>query len=80
MAKETKSREEIEFEQWSDEKFCLEAVKRHGDSLSFVKEQTEAICLEAVKRNGYSLSFVKEQKLFISILKKRKVPKSSPTT
>jgi hypothetical protein len=34
-----KSQEEIEFEQWSDEKYCLEAVKRNGYALSYVKEK-----------------------------------------
>ena len=43
---------EIFFEQYSDEKFCLEAVKSDGDALRFVKEQTAEICLEAVKSDG----------------------------
>ena len=40
---------------------ALEAVKRDGYALMYVKEQTEAIALEAVKRNGYALRYVKEQ-------------------
>ena len=48
-------------EDWNDPKYCLEAVKRDGYSLAYVKEQTPEICLEAVKENGYSLKFVKEQ-------------------
>ena len=40
---------------------ALEAVKKNGDALRYVKEQTEAICLEAVKKNGYALRYVKEQ-------------------
>jgi len=35
-----KSQEELEFEKWSDSKYCLEAVKRNGYALSYVKEQT----------------------------------------
>lgn len=35
-----KSKEEIEFEQWSNETFCMEAVKNDCDSLRYVKEQT----------------------------------------
>ena len=46
---------------WNDPKYCLEAVKRDGYFLAYVKEQTPEICLEAVKENGYSLKFVKEQ-------------------
>ena len=46
---------------WSDKEHCLEAVKRNGYSLRFVKNQTDEICLEAVKRNGYSLQYVKNQ-------------------
>jgi len=56
-----KSKEELEFEQWSNETYCLEAVKRNGDALSYVKEQTEAVCLEAVKQDGDALRYVKEQ-------------------
>ena len=37
---------------------CLEAVKRNGDALRYVKEQTEAVCLEAVKEDGYALQYV----------------------
>ena len=42
-------------------KEALEAVKRNGDALRYVKEQTEEICLEAVRRNGDALEFVQEQ-------------------
>jgi len=66
-----KSKEEMEFEQWSTEKFCLEAVKNDGDALRFVKEQNEAICLEAVKNDGDALRFVKEKKVFLKILNKK---------
>ena len=44
--------------QLSNEKDALEAVKRNGYALQYVKDQTEAICLEAVKRNGYALQYV----------------------
>ena len=47
-----------ELEIWTDEKHCLEAVKRNGYALQYVKEQTEAICLEAVKEDGYALQYV----------------------
>ena len=39
----------------------LEAVKRNGDALRYVKDQSEAICLEAMKRNGDALRYVKDQ-------------------
>jgi hypothetical protein len=42
-------------------KKAIEAVKRNGGSLRYVKEQTPEICIEAVKRNGDSLRYVKEQ-------------------
>ena len=56
-----KSREEIEFDQWSDEKYCLKAVENNGDALRYVKEQSEAVCLKAVENNGDALRYVKEQ-------------------
>ena len=40
---------------------ALEAVKRNGYSLKYVKDQTEAICLEAVKEDGDFLQYVKEE-------------------
>ena len=40
---------------------ALEAVKRNGDVLQYVKDQSEAVCLEAVKRNGDGLQYVKDQ-------------------
>ena len=40
---------------------ALEAVKKGGYSLQYVKEQTPGICLEAVKQDGCSLQYVKEQ-------------------
>ena len=46
---------------FSTEKEALEAVKRNGDALQYVKDQTEAVCLEAVKRNGDALRYVKDQ-------------------
>uniref|UniRef100_A0A6C0EMG9 DUF4116 domain-containing protein n=1 Tax=viral metagenome TaxID=1070528 RepID=A0A6C0EMG9_9ZZZZ len=56
-----KSKEEYEFEQWSDEEYCLKAVESDGDALRYVKEQTEAICIKAVESYGYALRYVKEQ-------------------
>ena len=60
------------FERWADESYCLEAVKRNGDSLQYVKEQTEAICLEAVKQDGDSLRYVKERRIWESIRRAKK--------
>ena len=48
-------------EDWNDSEYCLEAVKRDGYALEYVKEQTSEMCLEAVKRDGLTLKFVKEQ-------------------
>ena len=39
----------------------IEAVKRNGYALQYVKDQTEQVCIEAVKRNGFALRYVKEQ-------------------
>ena len=72
MAAKKKMREEIQFEQWSKESFCMKAVERNGDSLRYVKEQTEAICMKAVERNGYSLQYVKKRKTFQKIIIARK--------
>ena len=40
---------------------ALEAVKRNGCALQYVKDQTEAVCLEAVKEDGDALQYVKDQ-------------------
>ena len=40
---------------------AIEAVKRNGDALSYVKDQTEQICIEAVKQDAAALSYVKDQ-------------------
>lgn len=50
-----------DWEMWENEEFCLNAVKRNGCFLGFVKNQTEVVCLEAVKQTGYALLFVKNQ-------------------
>ena len=68
VLKDEKSEQEIFFEQYSDNKYCLEAVKQDGYALSYVKDQTKEICLEAVKRNGYALRYVKEEKTFKELL------------
>ncbi len=39
----------------------LEAVRKDGYSLRYVKKQDKDICLEAVKQNGDSLQYVKKQ-------------------
>ena len=57
-----------EFELWSDEKYCMEAVKRDGDVLQYVKEQSEAICMEAVKQNGYALQYVNKKEILLKII------------
>ena len=41
-----------DLKEWNDKKFCLEAVKRSGFALQFIKEQDREICLEAVKQIG----------------------------
>ena len=48
-------------ENWNDYNYCLEAVKRNGYNIKYVKEQTKEMCLEAVKQNGYNIKYVKEQ-------------------
>ena len=48
----------------------MEAVKRNGYELKYVKDQTEAICLEAVKEDGYALQYVLVEELFLSIAAK----------
>jgi len=52
----------------------LEAVKRNGFSLKYIKNQTPEICLTAVKENGWALEFVKEQtpEICIEAVKKDK--------
>ena len=42
-------------------KEAIEAVKRNGDALMYVKDQTQEVCIEAVKRNGYALRYVQEE-------------------
>lgn len=44
----------------TSESEALEAVKRNGLALPYVKDQTEAVCLEAVKQNGHALQYVKK--------------------
>ena len=48
-------------------KEALEAVKRNGDALRYVKDQTQAVVLEAVKRNGDALRYVLSFDLFRKI-------------
>jgi len=72
VIEEGKTSEEIEFEKWSDKKYCLEAVKKNGYALGYVKEQDKDICLEAVKNNGCALKYVKEQRIFKEIITLKK--------
>ena len=51
--------EEVEI--WSDEKFCLEAVKQYWELLKYVRNQTEVVCLEAVRQNACALQYVSNQ-------------------
>ena len=48
-------------EEWGDESYCLEAVRRNGKALKLVTKQTPEVCLEAVKKNSRALQYVKEQ-------------------
>ena len=50
-----------EYECWYDRKYCLEAVKKNGNALMYVKEQTKDICLAAVKENGNALMYVNKK-------------------
>jgi hypothetical protein len=58
----------------NDEEECLEAVKKDGMKLMFVKHQTPAICLEAVKQNGRALRRVDDQTFDICCEAVRKDP------
>ena len=68
-----KSKYELEFEQWSDEKYCLKAVENDGYALRYVREQTEAVCLKAVENAGYALQYVKKLTMLKKIIKKLKI-------
>ena len=39
---------------------ALEAVKKNGFALQYVKTQTPEICLEAIRQNGLALQYVNE--------------------
>ena len=67
LIKENVDERIIFFNKWSDEKYCIEAVKQNGNSLRFVKEQTKKICLKAVKQNRDSLQYVKNKLIFEKI-------------
>ena len=58
----------------NDEEECLEAVKKDGMKLMFVKHQTPAICLEAVKQNSRALRCVDDQTFDICCEAVRKDP------
>ena len=53
--------EHFESEAWDNYEYCLEAVRRNGYNIKYVRNQTPEKCLEAVKRNGYALNYVKKQ-------------------
>ena len=67
VIEEGKSQQEIDFEQWTDEKYCIKAVEKNGYALQYVKEQSEAICIKAVENDGDALRYVKEQSEAICI-------------
>lgn len=73
VLEEGKNKAELEFEQWSDTKFCMKAVESNGYALRYVKEQSEAVCLKAVESNGDALQYVKVKEIFYKIIKKNKV-------
>jgi hypothetical protein len=50
-----------DFEGWNDEKYCMDAVKKNGYCLQYVKNQIPDICLEAVRQDGYILKYVEKQ-------------------
>ena len=52
-------RQEIgNLEEWKDVCYCLEAVRRNGFALEYVRKQTPEICLAAVKEGGLALQYV----------------------
>jgi len=53
----------------TEEKEALEAVKRNGDALQYVKDQSEAVCLEAVKNDGDALRYVLILEIFVKLAK-----------
>ena len=53
--------EELEFEKWEDEAYCLAAVQQDCYALRHVHDQTAAICLAAVQQNGDALRYVHAQ-------------------
>ena len=48
VIEEGKSHAEIEFEQWSDEKYCLKAVESDGYALQYVKDKK--VFMKIIKR------------------------------
>ena len=56
-----------DLQKWYVEKVCLEAVKKDGYALMYVKDQSEAVCLEAVKENGYALRYVNIKASYLEI-------------
>jgi Domain of unknown function (DUF4116) len=56
---------------------ALEAVKRNGYALQYVKDQTPEICTEAVKADGDALRYV-DKKIFEP--EEEIVEKSTPAT
>ena len=63
MTKEELIKTKNEYYQYFDEQSAMEAVKKNGYALRYVKEQTEAVCLEAVKEDGDALCYVNELRL-----------------
>lgn len=46
---------------YCDEEYCMNAVKRNGLNLQFVKNQTLEICITAIENNPMAIQFVKNQ-------------------
>ena len=40
------------------EEVCLEAVRKSGDRIQYIKNPSEEVCLEAVKQNGVALKYI----------------------
>ena len=53
--------EHFESEAWDNYEYCLEAVRRNGYNIKYVRNQSLELCLEAVKEEEHALRYVKEQ-------------------
>ena len=53
--------EHFESKAWDNYEYCLEAVRRNGYNIKFVRNQTLELCLEALKEEEYALRYVRNQ-------------------